>query len=553
MNFPEIRFFEGNNAYTKYGVFNGIVNDPNAAQADPTNPTCGAQTNQLFLKWSQIINLPRSDLFEDNKATTSNYNLLNPAASNGLGIAVVGGFDGCVVSLTFDYVGADQVDLYFTRGELDYPQSVASNDYLEGRTAKTFMNSYTAVTQTDYPSPCAPTYLYYNYENSCFYYFIIETDDLMKVCYTKTTDNDRMCLIEWNESTAPTITKLHKANDWTVIAHPVEHKFTGDIPKVFILKQKKSNSIKHRVDLWNPINDDYTIFIGSGDLTDTGGEITIGVIKDYALVIGYKDETPTNKFFSLEDGTPIKIENVAHKLIQASQDKYYRQLLYGYNYDDKGLYLFERASTNQLTLQGTRIESSHFGIGRYYLVLTNIGVVADRDKTDGDATIDYGSLYFDVYDIERYNHIGTFTSEYTGCKMTYPNVNDPVIHGQDCEDANETVGDGCNQYCEVETGWECLGYSKNQLIIKRDVARSAGMDSSILERYVMKEQWRTQVASAVLIARRLEIATNVSINCNQMELLMAQRALISAMEIVSVLFYKIAGFCCTDQVHTPAH
>lgn len=28
VNFPMIRFFEGNNAYTKYGVFNGILNDP---------------------------------------------------------------------------------------------------------------------------------------------------------------------------------------------------------------------------------------------------------------------------------------------------------------------------------------------------------------------------------------------------------------------------------------------------------------------------------------------------------------------------------------------
>lgn len=67
-----------------------------------------------------------------------------------------------------------------------------------------------------------------------------------------------MCLIEWDESTPPTITKLHKANDWTVIAHPVEHKFTGGAPQVFILKEKKSSSSKHRVDVWNPLTDDYT-------------------------------------------------------------------------------------------------------------------------------------------------------------------------------------------------------------------------------------------------------------------------------------------------------
>lgn len=186
-------------------------------------------------------------------------------------------------------------------------------------------------------------------------------------------------------------------------------------------------------------------------------------------MIGYKDETPINQFFSLVDGTLLSTGTVAHKLLQASQDKFYRQLLYGYNYGDKGLYLLERESTLQLTLGGTRIESSHFGIGRYYLVLTNIGVVADRDKTDGDATIDYGSLYFDVYDIERYTHVGTYTSEYTGCKMTYTNVNDTITHGQTCEDANDSNGDGCNAYCEVETGWECFGYSKYKRLMPRNV------------------------------------------------------------------------------------
>lgn len=44
--------------------------------------------------------------------------------------------------------------------------------------------------------------------------------------------------------------------------------------------------------------------------------------------------------------------------------------------------------------------------------------------------------------------------------MTYTNVNDTVTHGQACEDADDTNGDGCSAYCEVEAGWECLGYSK---------------------------------------------------------------------------------------------
>ena len=149
-------------------------------------------------------------------------------------------------------------------------------------------------------------------------------------------------------------------------------------------------------------------------------------------------------------------------MLQAKQDKFYRMLLYGYNTADNGLYLMERTSTNKLTLSGTRIASSHFGIGRYYLVLTNIGNVANRDVADGDASIDYGSLYFDVYDIERYNHVGTYTSEYTGCKMTYTTDGvSPITDGQTCEDANDTDGDGCTAYCEVEAGWECLGiYSK---------------------------------------------------------------------------------------------
>ncbi len=121
----------------------------------------------------------------------------------------------------------------------------------------------------------------------------------------------------------------------------------------------------------------------------------------------------------------------------------------------------ERESTNKMTLSGSRIATSHFGIGRYYLVLTNIGAVADRDVAEGTATIDYGSLYFDVYDIERYEHVGTYTSEYNGCKMTYPAVNDTITTGQTCEDANDTNGDGCTADCEVEAGWECLNsYSK---------------------------------------------------------------------------------------------
>ena len=123
LNFPMIRFFEGNNAYTKYGVFNGILHDPQSSQTLITNPTCAnPQGQQLFLKWSQLINLPRSDLYPENASTQAVNNVMNPTSSPYLGIAAVGGFDGCAVSLTWDYSqAADRVDLYFTRAELDYP------------------------------------------------------------------------------------------------------------------------------------------------------------------------------------------------------------------------------------------------------------------------------------------------------------------------------------------------------------------------------------------------------------------------------------------------
>ena len=39
-NSPWLLFFEGNNAYAKYGVFNGILNDPTSGQVKATNPTC---------------------------------------------------------------------------------------------------------------------------------------------------------------------------------------------------------------------------------------------------------------------------------------------------------------------------------------------------------------------------------------------------------------------------------------------------------------------------------------------------------------------------------
>ena len=57
------------------------------------------------------------------------------------------------------------------------------------------MHSFTGITQTDYPSPCAPTELYYSYKSNCFYFFLTESYTIVNICYTITTDNDRMCHI----------------------------------------------------------------------------------------------------------------------------------------------------------------------------------------------------------------------------------------------------------------------------------------------------------------------------------------------------------------------
>ena len=44
--------------------------------------------------------------------------------------------------------------------------------------------------------------------------------------------------------------------------------------------------------------------------------------------------------------------------------------------------------------------------------------------------------------------------------MQYNSVNDPVTHGQACEDSNDAAGDGCSPDCLIESGWECSGYCK---------------------------------------------------------------------------------------------
>ena len=47
---------------------------------------------------------------------------MNPDNNTGLGITAVGSFDGCLFGLTWDYSqGANQVDIYLTKVELDYP------------------------------------------------------------------------------------------------------------------------------------------------------------------------------------------------------------------------------------------------------------------------------------------------------------------------------------------------------------------------------------------------------------------------------------------------
>ncbi len=95
----------------------------------------------------------------------------------------------------------------------------------------------------------------------------------------------------------------------------MEHKFTGGDPQVYVLKQKTAT--KYRVDVWNPVSGSYDIFLSEATITDTSGEISIGVIKDYALVVAYAGEATLNEFYSMADGSLIKTENVAHRLLQA--------------------------------------------------------------------------------------------------------------------------------------------------------------------------------------------------------------------------------------------